>query len=141
MWQRQYSKTYKHVDVDKIWQLWSDIDNWPSWHDDLEYCKLDGEFAEGNYFRLKPKGAPAVKIKLCQIEPKRRFTDCTRFIGARMYDTHEVEVVHDGVRLTNTLVVKGLLSRLWIKLVAQNVADTVPNEMDTLAKLASKTDG
>jgi len=37
---------------------------------------------------LKPKGAPAVKIKLTEINEMQNFTDCTKFFGAKMYDTH-----------------------------------------------------
>ena len=54
-----------------------------------------------------------------------------------MYDTHEVAETCEGdVKLTNTLVVTDPLKWLWIKLVAQNVADTVPEEMETLVNLA-----
>ena len=53
-----------------------------------------------------------------------------------MYDTHALEETKDGVRLTNTLEVTGWLKWLWIKLVAQNIADTVPQEMEALVGLA-----
>jgi len=99
---------------------------------------MDGSFTVGNYFKLKPERAPAVKIELIEIEEGRKFTDCTRFFGAKMYDTHALEETADGLRLTNTLVVTGLLKFLWIKLVAQNVADTVPQEMDALVSLARR---
>lgn len=53
-----------------------------------------------------------------------------------MYDTHELEETPDGLRLINTLVVTGPLKFLWVKLVAQNVADSVPKEMEALVDLA-----
>lgn len=46
-----------------------------------------------------------------------------------MYDKHDIEITDNGVIITNTLVVTGLLSWVSIKLVAQNVADTVPDEI------------
>ena len=58
-----------------------------------------------------------------------------------MYDTHALEETKEGLRLTNTLVVTGPLKLLWIKLVAQNVADTVPQEMDALVNLARAKHG
>ena len=87
---------------------------------------------------LKPKGAPAVKITLTEINEMLNFTDCTKFFGAKMYDTHSMEVKDGGVLLSNKLVVTGLLKCLWIKLVAKHVADTVPDEMDSLVNLARK---
>ncbi len=88
---------------------------------------------------LKPKGVSAVKIVLTDIKEGYCFTDCTSFFGAKMYDTHAMEETPDGLKLTNTLVVTGLLKWLWIKLVAQNVADTVPAETEALVKLARET--
>lgn len=136
MWTKTYSKTFKDIKHEDIWRIWTDVNNWHSWHGDLDYCKLDGEFEVGNYFMLKPKGAKPVKIELIEINKGHSFTDCTSFFGAKMYDTHAMEQTSDGLKLTNTLVVTGPLKWLWIKLVAQNVADTVPDEVEKLVKLA-----
>lgn len=136
MWIRTYSKTFKGLSKDVIWKLWTDVNKWPTWHGDLESCKMEGPFVVGNHFMLKPKGIKPFKITLTEVEEGRRFTDCTPFFGAKMYDTHEVEEIAEGLRLTNRLVVTGPLKFVWVKLVAQNVADSVPQEMDALVKLA-----
>lgn len=136
MYIRNFSKTYKNVDKEAVWRILTDINNWASWHGDLDYCKLEGSFEVGNHFMLKPKGVKPVKIELTEIEKGRSFTDCTTFFGAKMYDTHEIEETAEGVRLTNKLVVKGPLTWLWVKLVARDVADSVEEENETLIKLA-----
>ena len=135
MWVREFSKIYQGIKKEDVWKIWTDVNHWPLWHNDLEYCKMEGEFKEGNYFTLKPKGAPKVHIKLIEIIQGYKFTDCTHFIGAKMYDTHMMEETEDGIRLTNKLIVTGILGFLWIKLVAKNVADTVPQETDALVRL------
>jgi hypothetical protein len=136
MWTRTHSTFYPGVSPKKVWEIWADVNNWPQWHGDLEYCKLEGNFVVGNHFTLKPKGAPAVKILLTEIIEGRSFTDCTKFFGAKMCDTHTLEEKENGVLLTNKLTVEGPLRWLWIKLVAQGVADSVPHEMDALVKRA-----
>jgi hypothetical protein len=136
MWTKTYSKIFPDLKREHIWRIWTDINNWSTWHGDLDYCKLEGDFAVGNYFMLKPKGVSAVKIVLTEINEGHYFTDCTSFFGAKMYDTHAMEDTPEGLKLTNTLVVRGLFKWLWIKLVAQNVADTVPEETEALVKLA-----
>lgn len=138
MWIKTYSKTYKDIKREDIWNIWTDVNNWPQWHSDLEYCKMKDAFEVGNHFILKPKGVSPVKIFITELEKGYKFTDCTKFFGAKMYDTHAMEETKEGLRLTNTLVVKGPLKRLWIKLVAQNVAETVPEEMESLVSLARK---
>lgn len=140
MWIKTYSKTFQGINPETIWHIWTDINNWSTWHGDLDYCKLEGPFAVGNYFKLKPKGAPAVKIELTEIKEGHYFTDCTSFFGAKMYDTHAMEVTPEGLKLSNKLVVTGPLKWLWIKLVAQNVADSVPEETEALVKLARGVD-
>ncbi len=141
MWTRTYSKVFKGVQKEDIWRIWTDINNWPTWHGDLDYCKFEGEFIVGNHFLLKPKGIKPVKIILTEIKTGQSFTDCTNFFGAKMYDTHALEEVSGSLKLSNTLVVTGPLKWLWIKLVAKNVADAVPDEMELLVRLAREQHG
>ena len=135
MWKKTYSKTFQDVKRQDVWRIWTDINNWTLWHSDLDYCKLEGEFAVGNHFFLKPKSIKPVKIMLTEVNEGFSFTDCTSFFGAKMYDTHAMEETFDGLTLTNTLTVTGPLKWLWIKLVAQNVADSVPEETEALVNL------
>ncbi len=136
MWTKIYSKTFPGVKGMDVWRIWTNINSWPTWHGDLDYCQFDGNFVIGNHFILKPKGVNPVKIKLIEINEGHYFTDCTSFFGAKMYDTHIMEETAEGLKLTNKLVVTGPLKWLWIKLVAKNVADSVPAEMEALVKLA-----
>lgn len=136
MYIREHSKTYSGIKAQDIWSVWTDVNNWASWHGDLDYCKMKGEFKVGNHFYLKPKGAPQVKIMLTEVIEGKSFTDCTEFFGAKMYDTHSLEETHEGLKLSNKLVVTGPLKWLWVFLVAKNVADSVPEEVESLVKLA-----
>jgi hypothetical protein len=141
MWTRIYSKIYKDIKKEDIWRIWIDVNNWTKWHGDLDYCQLEGAFEVGNYFMLKPKGVRPFKIMITEVNEGQSFTDCTKFFGAKMYDTHSMEETSEGLKLTNKLVVTGPLSWLWIKLVAQNVANSASVEMDSLAKLARGING
>jgi hypothetical protein len=102
----------------------------------LDDCKLEGDFKVGNHFFLKPKGIKPVKIVLKEINEGYSFTDCTSFFDSTMYDTHSMKETAGGLELTNTLIVTGPLKWLWIKLVAQNVADTISEKTKNLVKLA-----
>jgi hypothetical protein len=137
MWVKSYSKVYQDVKKEDVWRLWADVNNWPKWDKELEYCKMDGSFAQGNHFILKPIKGPKVKIILSEVISNKKFTDYTKFPGAIMYDAHELEETPNGLHIVSTITVKGFLSFLWIKLVAKNVAASVPAQMDALVKLAS----
>src|ERR1043165_7597767 len=114
MWIKSFSNVYSGVTKDSVWEIWADVNNYVKWHDDLDYCKMDGQFVVGNHFMLKPKGAPAVKIEIIELDKNKRFVDCTSFIGAKMYDIHELEDTDAGLRITSTIKVTGLLSFLWV---------------------------
>ena len=136
MWRKIHTQFYPGVKAKTVWALWKDVNHWAKWHDDLDYCKLQGSFEVGNHFMLKPKGVKPVKIIITALEEGKEFTDCTSFPGAKMHDTHIVEEKDNGVLLTNILEVTGPLQWLWVKLVAGDVAKTVPHDMDTMIQLA-----
>ncbi len=136
MWIKTYSNVYQGITKEAVWQVWADINNYVNWHTDLDECRLVGDFAVGNYFLLKPKGAPTFKVFITELIKNKRFVDCTYFFGAKMFDIHELEETKDGVRITSTIKVTGILTFLWVLLVARNVANSAPKEMEETVKLA-----
>jgi len=135
MCQKIYEKEFKEIERNDIWSIWVDINKWPTWHNDLEYCKLEGAFKVGNHFMLKPKGIKAVKIEIIEINPNIHFTDCTSFFGAKMYDTHYMKQTNEGLKIGNKLVMTGPLKWLWYILVCRNVANSAEEEIESLVKL------
>ncbi|MCE5294451.1 MAG: hypothetical protein LLF94_07555 [Chlamydiales bacterium] len=141
MWKKSYSKIYAGVKKQTAWDLSIDVNTWHEWHRDIDFCKMEGPFEVGNHFMLKPKGVKPFKIMLTDVQEGHSFTDCTTFFGAKMYDTHAFEETPEGLKLTNTLVVTGPLKWLWIKLVAQDVANSIPEQMETLIMRARGSNG
>ncbi|WP_052046257.1 hypothetical protein [Candidatus Paracaedibacter symbiosus] len=139
MWTRSFSKLYSDVNKEDIWHLWKDVNTWPQWNKGIDYSKMEGPFEVGNFFMLKPKGGNPVKIVLTEVKEGRKFTDCTTFPGAEMYDTHVIEETPEGLLLSNTLVVTGPEKLLWIDRIVQNIADKVPYKMDALVNLARES--
>lgn len=139
MWKRIFSKTYPGISREQVWNHLIDINQWPTWHGDLDYCQLQGPFKAGSTFILKPKKMRPVTIRITEVNEGHSFTDCTTFFGAKMYDTHTLKDTPEGLMLTNTMIVTGPLRWIWIKLVAQYVADTIPEEMDALIRLTKES--
>ena len=97
---------------------------------------MEGEFTQGTQFTLKPNGGPKIKIILSKVITNKQFTDYCKFFGATMYDDHQLEETPQGLQIKNIISVKGPLSFIWVKLVAKNVANSVPKQMDELVGLA-----
>jgi len=136
MWTRTHSTTVKGLDIDKLWTVWSDVDRWHEWQPDLEFANLNGPFAAGSTFTLRPKGGPTVRIELLTVEPGRRFTDLTRFPLGRMYGDHVFVVRDDEIEIQTTVRVEGPLRLLWVKLVADGVAGKLAAQTEELISRA-----
>jgi hypothetical protein len=135
MWIRSYSKIYKGVKKEDMWNLWIDVDNWHQWDTDIEYGRMDGPFVIGSLYVFKPKRMSVIRLKLVEVEKMRKYTDHCKFFGANLYGTHEMEETPEGLKLTTTIKVTGLLQFIWIKLVAQRIMKTVPDQMDAQVKI------
>jgi hypothetical protein len=136
MWSKTYSKKVKGLNAEQVWRVWTDINQWHTWQSDIEYAKLEGEFKVGNTFLLKPRGGPKVKIELIKVEPNRVFTDLTRFPLARMYGSHEFVIHGDELEIKTAMSIEGLLSFLWRKLVAEDVANGMREQTENLIQKA-----
>ena len=136
MWIKSYSVVTKEVTAAQMWKLFSDVNNWHTWDEGIEWAKMEGEFAVGNQFMMRPKGGPNVKIKLVETTPNKSFTDFTQFPLAKMYGTHTFELTSEGLKITTTMKMQGILGFLWIKIVAQKIVDSLPTEMQAQIQAA-----
>jgi polyketide cyclase/dehydrase/lipid transport protein len=136
MWKKSHSVISKEVTREQMWKLFSNVNNWHTWDQGIEFAKMEGQFVQGNHFLLRPKGGPTVKIELLETVPNKKFTDVTRFPLAKMYDEHVFEETPEGLKISNTIWVKGVLGFLWVKLVAQKIVDNLPNDVQQQIKAA-----
>ncbi len=138
MWSRTYSKRVKGLNVDKIWKIWTDVDQWKDWQDDVEYSKMQSAFETGGKFLFKPKGGPNLTLELTEVTDLKSFTDLTKFPLAKMYDTHEILVHEDEIELKCTTSIEGPLAFVWRKLVAEEVFKGIPHQIEALLARATE---
>lgn len=133
-----YSKKVSNIDINKLWNVWSDVNQWNTWQDDLDYATLEGEFKEGNSFILKPKGGPKVKIQLLKVVPNKQFIDLTTFPLAKMYGDHDFIVLGEEVEIKTTMTIEGPLAFLWNKIVMEGIVKKLDSQTDNLIKKATQ---
>jgi len=138
MWTRSHSITSKEVTKEQMWKLFANVNEWHTWDEGIEYARMQGRFEKGNHFLLKPKGGPEVKIELIEVNENQKFTDVTKFPLAKMYDEHRFDETPEGLKITSTLRVEGILGFVWRKLVAENIANALPQDMLRQVQHASK---
>ena len=132
MWSKTYSQKITGLSAKHLWKVWTDVNQWHTWQDDIEYAKLDGEFAAGKSFLFKPKGGSEIRIELTKVEPNRTFIDLTRFPLAKMYDAHEIIDHGSELEVKTTISVDGLLSFFWRKIVVEDITNGLKVQTEKL---------
>ena len=132
MWTGTHSERVSGLSAEKIWKVWTDVNRWNEWQDDLEFARLDGEFREGASFSLRPKGGPNVKVQLVKVEANVNFTDLTRFPLAQMTGAHDLIRRGNELEVRTTMTVTGPLAFLWSRLVAKGIVAALPKQTQAL---------
>lgn len=138
MWTKSHSVTTNEITKEQLWKLFADVNNWPTWDNGVEFAKLEGAFEKGNHFMFQPKGGPKLKIGIVEAIENKKFTDLTTFPLAKMYGEHTFEETGDGLKITTTMKVEGILGFFWRRIVAQKIADALPEDMQIQIQTAKK---
>lgn len=136
MWSKSYSQRVKGIEAEKLWKVWIDVNQWPTWQDDIESAKIEGKFEAGNTFAMRPKGGPNVKIRILRADKCVNFTDLTKFPLAEMTGSHDFIRHGDEIELKTTMTVKGPLSFLWARIVAKDIVASLPQQTERLVERA-----
>lgn len=138
MWSTSSSLDAPGVTAAAVWSnAYADASAWPAWNDALAAAELLGPFAAGSRARVRFRTGLRLRFRLVEVEPERVFTDESRLPGARMGHRHELEPTADGVRLTNTIYIRGPLARLWAPILGPQAKKGLSSWQRRAAALAS----
>ena len=138
LWVKSHTIVTKEVTKEQLWKLFANVNAWHTWDKGIEYAKMEGNFEKGNHFILCPKGGSDVDIALIETIENRKFVDLTKFPLAEMRGEHVFEDTPNGLKITTTMKVEGMLGFVWRKLVAEDIVNGLPTEMIEQIKTASK---
>lgn len=127
MWSATSTYDAVGVSASAVWgRAYADASAWPRWNDALAAASLDGPFAVGATARVRFHTGLRLRFALVEVEAERLFTDESRLLGARMGHRHALEPTPDGVRLVNTIYVRGPLTRLWAPILGPQAKRGLP---------------
>ncbi len=124
---------------EQIWNLWTDVENWNQWDNQVEFSKLKGHFEKGVYGILKPTKGPESKFKLISVEKLKEFTTRASLPLTKMDFTHEINEKNGTLYITHGVKMTGLLTFLFSKIIGQKIINELPNAMKKLSEMAKKS--
>jgi hypothetical protein len=138
MWTKSYSTITREATKEQMWNLFINVNNWPIWNDEIQFAKLEGKFESGNHYVIQSKKGPKVRVDLLETIEKKRCLELGKFPLAKMYYDHLLEETENGLKITSTISVDGLLGFLWVQLVVKKIAASMPAHIEQQIKIASK---
>jgi len=137
MWIKTHTALAPGLKPYQVWAIWSDINNRHLWDLDTEWAELKGPFVKGAIFRFKPKGGPKFSMQITDCVPNKLFTDCFKIPFAKLYSIHQMEETPQGLRISTSIKIVGLLGGLLRKMIGEKIVAEVPAQTQALIKLAS----
>jgi len=138
MWTKSHTIVTNEVTKEQMWKLFTDINNWHVWNNEIEFAKLEGKFETGNNYLIQPKNGRTVNVELLEVVENKHCLESGKFPLAKMYYDHILEETANGLKITSTITMKGLLSFLWVQMVVKKIAATMASHVEQQIKVASK---
>lgn len=81
---------------ERIWPLFSDVAGWRHWNPGVEESALEGPFAAGTWFTMKPPGQETLRSRLVAVREGESFVDETRVGDLVITVAHRAERLAAG---------------------------------------------
>ena len=123
---------------EQIWKLWTDVANWSSWDKEVETAELFGEFKTGTKGILKPAGGPKTSFIMTECTDFISFSDRSFLPLCKMDFIHKMQETKDGVEVTHKIVMTGLMTFLFSKVIGSKIEIGLPVAVEKLIEIAEK---
>lgn len=106
-WQTQFS-IETAASPEAVWALFRDVQGWPRWNAGIETIALEGPFAAGTGFVMKPPGQDAFRSVLTEVRENECFVDETRIGDLVIAVAHRIEPLSGSrTRITYSVDARG----------------------------------
>jgi hypothetical protein len=137
MWKTEISRKTTAT-KEQIWKLWADVPNWNTWDKEVEASELFGEFKTGTKGILKPAGGPKTKFEMTECTEFKSFTDRSFLPLCKMDFIHSMKETKNGVEITHKVVMTGVMTFLFSKVIGSKIKIGLPIAVDKLIEIAEK---
>lgn len=123
---------------EQIWELWTDINNWKNWDQEIEKSEIFGEFKVGTKGILKPLGTPTTKFEIISCEKYKSFSDRSFLPFCKMDFIHTINENAQGLQITHRVEMSGAFTFIFSKIIGSKIKEGLPKAVASLIQLAEK---
>jgi len=135
IWRSEYA-IETSANAETIWTIFCDVPAWKTWNAGIEQIDINGPFAAGTWFTMKPPGEEALRSQLIEVRENACFVDETRVGDLVVRVAHRIESVGPGrTRIVYAVDARGPQASE----IGPAVASDFPEVLASLAKLAETT--
>lgn len=134
------ASTVTQAGTTAVWRLWSDVEGWHRWDEEIAWSRLYGPFEVGTRGVLKPRGGPQASFETTEVRRERAFVDRTRLPLARIDFLHKMEPVEGGTRIVHGVRISGPFSPVFARLLGPGFEKGLPKAVRSLARLAEASE-
>ena len=91
-WRTEYAVEISAT-AETIWSIFRDVAAWKNWNAGIEQIDIDGPFATGTWFTMKPPGEEALRSQLVDVRENVCFVDETRVGDLAILVAHRIEAL------------------------------------------------
>ena len=116
-----------------IWSIFREVPAWKTWNAGIEQINIDGPFATGTWFTMKPPGEEALRSQLVDVRENVCFVDETRVGDLVILVAHRIEPLGPArTRIVYAVDASGAQAAE----IGPAVASDFPEVLASLVKLA-----
>ena len=133
----EFSKEVKASEA-RIWQIYTDVENWKEWIDGVEYSTIDGNFENGALVTIKNLNKPKSSSSLKDVVVNKSFILQVKMPLSRADFIHEIVKDDDVIKVRFAVKITGTLAFFFKVIFKKSVTKSLPIVAKKVAELAEK---
>lgn len=118
----------------RIWQIWTDVDNWQQWDKGLQSATLNGPFVAGAKGSLLPDKGPRSTFTITEVVPGGSYRFETRIPFGKLVINRTLFEKENKTFFTHTVTLTGPLK----KVLGKKYKVMLPDVLTTIKQLAEQ---
>ena len=122
----------------KIWQIYTDVENWKEWIDGVEYSTIDGNFEDGTLVTIKNIKKPKSSSPLKNVVVNKSFVLQAKMPLSTVDFIHEIVKDKDVIKVRFAVEITGTLAFFFKAIFKKSVAKSLQSCSRKVIELAEK---